>query len=174
MKKQKFLKDEKIIKEDSEFKKIYIILEGMINCYKNGKLIKTLENGDYFGEMSALLQNNSLYTYTTESNMLIIYELDYDSISSALGDEYRDKIIFSNYMNIVSKAQKFLNHLGMDSTFNTFKLNYYATNNIVYNTNQRRNKKITIILSGVLIQNGKIVAKSGDIFGEYIVDSKTE
>ena len=62
-----------------------------------------------------------------------------------------------------------------ESVFNIFKLRYYEKNDIVFEADSTKNKKLCIIISGQIRKQNQsvILAKSEDIFGDSIIDSKT-
>jgi len=58
MKKEKFVENEYIVKENTEGDKFYLINKGTVKILRDNKEIRELEKGNYFGEISLLNKEN--------------------------------------------------------------------------------------------------------------------
>ena len=91
-----------ILHQEDQFNNcIYMVLEGYVTCSKGEMIIKRIFNGEIFGEIGIFNQIESLYTYTT-SNDTIILKITYDDLFNILGDNAVKNIIY----NIFEKSIK--------------------------------------------------------------------
>ena len=68
LKKERYSKGEIILKENTESSYFYIILKGTAIITENGKLIRHIEKGNFFGEISILNNKNTTATVTAFTN----------------------------------------------------------------------------------------------------------
>ena len=95
MKKEKFVPEELIVKEGIEGDKFFLINKGIVRISQNGKTIRELEKGNYFGEISLLrkenrtasvysVDNSECYSLTKEDFLSIIDPSIIDLIKSKI------------------------------------------------------------------------------------------
>ena len=113
------------------------------------------------------------FTYSVESEEAVLYEIPYRTIKE-LGVK---EIIYTLFRNLIQTSKRMTNLFiqNYESVFNIFKLRYYEKNDIVFEADSTKNKKLCIIISGQIRKQNQsvILAKSEDIFGDSIIDSKT-
>jgi len=77
-------KNEALIQEGESFTKAYIVKDGVIEVYQNGKTIRELKAGDFVGEIYALTKNmKSSYTFVTKTHTEL-YSLKKDDLVNYL------------------------------------------------------------------------------------------
>ena len=161
-----------IINENEPVERIYIIKEGIVRVTRKFKKIRKLEKNDYFGHIGLIMKIPSYYTYSVESNEVIMYEIPF-KIIKGLGIK---DMLYNLFLNTIQKSENMSKIFiqNYDYFFNIFKLRYYEANDIVFVKDVLKNKKICIIISGTLRQENKneILAKNEMIFGDSIIDKK--
>ena len=55
MKKEKFKKGEKIFEEGKKGNKLYFVKKGKFKVYTNSKFVREINEGNYFGEVTLLI-----------------------------------------------------------------------------------------------------------------------
>lgn len=161
-----------VIVHDEEIpNSLYFIIEGSIDCYKNGTVIKKLNAKDYFCDVQLFCYIESYYNYVPHETVLL-YELEYKEIINFLGSNYIYEIVFNMYSNAIRTSDQLNKHVvseALKSVFSTFELKYYFNDNVY----TQKTRKISILLSGELIKRkgNEIVARPGELYGESILDS---
>jgi len=95
MKKEKFIPDQIIVKEDTIGDRFFLINRGKVRIFQNNKTIRELEKGNYFGEISLLnkekrtasvssVDNSVCYILTKEDFISIIDQSVLDLIRSKI------------------------------------------------------------------------------------------
>lgn len=93
-----YQQDEKIFSQGDQAQNMYFIVSGQVQLLENGVLTRTLQAGDYFGEM-ALLSNTPMIAdavvTSTQAEIVLIYP---DSIETLLLDEPKVAMRFLRQM----------------------------------------------------------------------------
>jgi CRP-like cAMP-binding protein len=148
-----FSDKEKIICEGDIGENMYIIKEGIVSCRNKTKEIRKLYAKDYFGQ-NALFTEGRRTLDVVSIGRTICFEFTTKDFKEALGDSYKEIILHSIYMNHVTN-NKFMSEtfteLQLDDLFNVFNLKVYKTDDIVYSSNCKLNKKLLIIIDGNLV-----------------------
>jgi CRP-like cAMP-binding protein len=148
-----FCDKEKIICEGDIGENMYIIKEGVVSCRNKTKEIRKLYPKDYFGQ-NALFTEGRRTLDVISIGRSICFEFTTKAFNEALGDSYKDIILHSIYLNDVMNS-KFMSETFTESQLQdllkVFKLKIYKSDDIVYNFNNKQNKKILIIIEGNLI-----------------------
>ena len=162
-----------IVNENEHNDRIYLIQSGIVRVTRKFKKIKKLKGGDFFCHIGLIMKVSCYYTYSVESEEAVLYEIPYRAIKE-LGVK---DIIYTLFRNVIQTSKRMSNLFiqNYESVFNIFKLRYYEKNDIVFETDSTKNKKLCIIISGQIKKQNQsaILAKSEDIFGDSIIDSKT-
>lgn len=162
-----------VVNENEQNDRIYVIKSGMVRVTRKFKKIKKLNEGDFFCHIGLIMKVPCYYTYSVESSEAVLYEISYKTIKE-LGVK---DIIYNIFLNAIqsSKRMSMLFIQNYDYFFNIFKLRYYEKNDVVFETDASKNKKLCIIISGQIKKQNKpeILAKSEDVYGDSIIDSKT-
>ena len=137
-----------ILHQEDQFNNcIYMVLEGYVTCSKGEMIIKRIFNGEIFGEIGIFNQIESLYTYTT-SNDTIILKITYDDLFNILGDNAVKNIIYNIFEKSIKGNEilyKYFN-IGENKSklFNIFQFKFYFNDIIM----SQKEKKILIPISG--------------------------
>ncbi len=170
-----FQDKEKIISEGEYGETIYVVKEGIVSCRTKVKEIRKIYPKDYLGH-NALFTEGIRTLDVISIGKTICYEFTKKAFTTALGDGYKEIILYSLYLNNMTNS-KFISELFTESQLNdlfkVFKFKLYKNDEIVYSNNNQTNKKILIIIEGNLInnKNGEILATRGDVFGENIINA---
>ena len=73
----------KIFEKGSKGESLYVLIEGSVRIHDEGKTIATLENGDFFGELSILDQEARSASATAESDSFFL-RIDQESFRKIL------------------------------------------------------------------------------------------
>ena len=162
-----------VVNENEQNDRVYVIKSGMVRVTRKFKKIKKLNDGDFFCHIGLIMKVPGYYTYSVESNEAVLYEIPYKTIKE-LGIK---DIIFYIFSNAIKSSPQMKNKFFQNSEniFNIFKLRYYEKNDIVFEMDSSKNKKLCIIISGSIRKQNRteILAKSEDVFGDSIIDSKS-
>lgn len=165
-----------VINENEIQDRIYIIVKGKVRVTRKFKKVKTLQQGDVFGQIGLFMKLPCYYTYSVDKDELVIYELLYSNIKSVLGNSYIKELLFEVFKKAIQTSETINDVIIQQQTelFNIFKLIYYEKNETVFLSDTTKNKKICVLISGQLIKSQKdeIVAISGELYGHEIIDSK--
>jgi cGMP-dependent protein kinase len=174
---QKYNQNTLLVQEGYTKDRIYIIQEGSIQVSKSYKKLFLLKKGDYFGEVALFVNNPSFFSYSVNGYAQLL-EIPFKTIKQMLGYTHIYALIHKMFLSSIKKSQRIGDDTrfeDINALFNTFKLRYYTTDQIVYSTNIQKNKKICFVVSGRLKRKkSEIVANTGDIFGEEIIDLKKD
>ena len=89
---KKLIKNTVILKEDSQYENIYYILSGDIKAKKQEIVVKTLSEGEIFGEIGLFNPIESLYEYYVDSDCSLI-EISFENIFLYLGSQCIQTIV---------------------------------------------------------------------------------
>lgn len=167
-----------IIKDEGEFfDKIFFIIKGKVECVQNEEIKNSFSENQHFGEVGLFIDFMTNWRYQANGEV-IVYELDNYQVPEILGKEYLNLIMENVFKSTIPKCENLKSYLtkeGILTLYNIFRLEFYFANKIVYRKEHPFNKKISIVISGKLIKENErniCVAKTEDIFGEGIIDSK--
>lgn len=166
-----------ILDEGEFFDKIYFVIEGKIECKQNDEIKHVYSANEHFGEVGLFIDFMTNWKYEAIGEV-VLYELDNYQVPENLGKEYLNIIMESVFKSTIVKCQNLKEHLteeGILALYNIFKLELYLKDKIVYRKDALLNKKLSIIVTGKLVNEKDpsfIVAKEEDIYGEEIIDSK--
>ena len=163
-----------IINENEMNNTIYIVKEGEIRITKKFKKISSLQKNSYFGHINLILQKPNLYTYSIESKKAILYEIPHSFFKDMNLNDLMYKIFIHAIKTSVRIKQLFIHNYKY--FYKSFKLKYYQDGEVVYKKNLEQNKKLCVVISGILKEEktNKIEAKDEEVFGDNIIDSKED
>ena len=175
LKKKEFLANTKIISRGEVGDKLYIIKEGIVSCKIGVKEIRKISNNEYFGENTLLIEQKRGADIITLSNC-VCYELSKEDLKDALSDDFIDVILFCFFTYCINNntyMKKILIESLSHSIFRCFSLKQYAKKEHICSpkntdVSKRDKKRLIIVVSGSIYQNGKMVYQKGNIFGEEI------
>ena len=147
----KFSNGTKIISEGDPGDLLYIIKEGSVVCTQQGKEVRKMTKGDYFGEQA-------LYYGLTRTATIIAAEdvecavLGREDLVSCLGASLQ-LVIYKNTMRIAFLKNPSLSKLVLNQTeniINKMEIKNYASGHIVIPAGTPKNAGIYIIVKGEL------------------------
>ena len=149
---------------------LYLIKDGEIYIKKNGEIISTLTEGDYFGELSIISQNNRLLEVIPKTKSHL-YSISISAIKKILGENYPVLLILGIAKAAFLKTECFKKVKFLDNVLHLFKLNFYDKETIILKKETKKSENIIITISGKLINvnsNEIICGKGCVLFGEEI------
>ena len=172
-----FNKNDVIINSSDSVDSIYFIIEGEIEKIYNKKYVKSLNPKDFFGQnLIFFSKNKSEYKYVSKTSSKL-YKLSYDNILNNAKVDIQS-ILRTLFQIIIKKSEKLARffYTNDESLYSAFYLKYYPLHQTIYSKKISQNKKICLILSGKLMNanNNEIICKEGQVFGENIIDLKTD
>ena len=143
-----------ILEENKLSDSIYLILKGNVFCSYNNLIIKYFKEGDLFGEIGIFNSIESLYTYTSDKETIIL-KIKYEDLIPIFREQSFKNIIFQIFQNAIKEniyLNQFLNtEEKINEAFNNFQLKFYFENIII---NKEQNKVI-LPISGSIFKGKK-------------------
>ena len=175
LKKKEFPENTKIISRGEVGDKLYIIKEGIVSCKIGVKEIRKISNNEYFGENTLLIEQKRGADIITFEKC-ICYELSKDDLKEALSDDFIDVILFCFFTYCINNntyMKKIIIESLIHSIFRCFSLKQYVKKEYICNPKstdalKRDKKRLIIVVSGSIYQNGKMLYQKGNIIGEEI------
>ena len=170
--------ENKIVYEKGDISNcIYILKDGSINIKKDGKSIKTLNKGDYFGVLETLGNSNRI-TEAVPKEKTHLLNIPINSLKTLYGDNYRSVLALSlikSAFNNNAHLQK-LNLKFLDEIFNLINFKYYEKETEVIKSGEPKNSFIVVTIEGELVEsstNKTICPRNNVLFGKEIYDEDT-
>ena len=159
---EKYKTGDYICKEGDLGNCMYIIKEGEVNCIKNGKIIRTLKQGDNFGQKAILEETKRSLDVVAKTNCTIC-SISVDFFKNQLGVNYRDHLYFS-FINLAFQNSKFFNKIMTKmllKVFSYFTFKNFGNSEIMFKKGDKLERKIYIVLEGNIInkKTGYVDAK---------------
>ena len=151
---------------------IYFIKEGQVDIKIDGKIIYTLKEGDYFGEISVLCKTNRIAD-AVPKGMCTILSLPVASLYKICKDNYHIELLLTFIKSAFLKVPSFnnLNTKFFNDIYYLFKPEYFKEETIILEKGTKLNEYVIIPLEGVLKNyiNEEIVCERGQLlFGEEL------
>ena len=108
-----YKQNETVIKEGDEGNNFYVVQSGILECYKNNKIVKVYEKNDSFGELALL--------YYTPRQATIIAKTD--SVLLSLDRVNFTQIVTDNAIKRKEMCKKFLKSVPILSQFSPYEIN---------------------------------------------------
>ena len=175
LKKREFTPNTKIIKKGEIGEKLYIIKEGIVSCRIGMKEIRKLSNNEYFGQNAILMEVKRGADIITLQKC-ICYEISKNDLKEALSEDYIDVILlcFFNYcINNNQYMKQIIIESLINNIFRCFSLKQYHKKEHIFSPksadeSKKNRKRLIIIVSGSIYENGNLLAEQGKILGEEI------
>ena len=175
LKKREFNPNTKIIKKGEIGEKLYIIKEGIVSCRIGMKEIRKLSNNEYFGQNAILMEVKRGADIITLQKC-VCYEISKNDLKEALSEDYIDVILlcFFNYcINNNQYMKQIIIESLINNIFRCFTIKQYHKKEHIYSQksadeSKRNRKRLIIIVSGSIYENGNLLAEQGKILGEEI------
>ena len=175
LKKKEFPPNTKIIKKGEVGETLYILKEGIVSCRIGVKEIRKLSNNEVFGQNAILVEAKRGADIITLQKC-ICYEISKNDLKEALSEDYIDVILFC-FFNYCINNNTYMKQIIIDSLihniFRCFSIKQYNKKEHIYNSKssdefKKNKKRLIIVVSGSIFENGNIVAEKGKILGEEI------
>jgi CRP-like cAMP-binding protein len=151
--KEEFLKGRIIVKKGEISSCLYIIKNGCVDCIdENGIIIRTLKEGDNFGERSILVDTKRTLDVVAKTNC-ICYSISISTLKSMLGEKYRS-FLYLNFMKTAFQNSKLLNNLNtyfIEDVFKFFEAVNLGSDNVAFPIKHNKSSNIVIVIDGNLI-----------------------
>ena len=175
LKKKEFPPNSKIISRGDIGDKLYIIKEGIVSCKIGVKEIRKLSNNEYFGENTILVEVKRGADIITLQKC-ICYELSKDDLREALSNDFIDVILFCFFTHCINN-NNYLKQIIIESLihdiFRCFSIKQYIKKEHICSQknsdeSKKNKKRLIIVVSGSIYENGKMIYEKGSIIGEEI------
>ena len=158
-----------IVKEGDAANCIYIVKSGEVNCIRDGKIIRTLKNGENFGERSILIDSKRTMDCVAKTNC-ICYSISKVTLQNMLGEKYIT-LLYLNFVKASFYTSKKLNHINeniIENIFEFFEAINLTGDKIAFEKGYKKSSNFVIIIDGNLINNDtkEIIANRGSILFE--------
>ena len=151
--KEEFPKGRIIVKKGEISSCLYIIKNGCVDCIdENGIIIRTLKEGDNFGERSILVDTKRTLDVVAKTNC-ICYSISISTLKSMLGEKYRS-FLYLNFMKTAFQNSKLLNNLNtyfIEDVFKFFEAVNLGSDNVAFPIKHNKSSNIVIVIDGNLI-----------------------
>ncbi len=154
---------------------IYFIKEGEVDLKLDGKIIYTLSEKDYLGELSILCKTNRLYDAIPRNNCILL-SLPISFIYKLCRDNYHIELLLTIIKSAFVNVQQFknLNTKFFNDIYYLFKLEYYNEEKIIVEKGAKMTEYVIIPIEGCL-KNDKdqeVICNRGQLlFGEEIYNA---
>ena len=148
---QDFNDGEKIVLEGDPGDLLYIIQRGTVSCSKEGKEIRRLQKGDFFGEQ-ALIYNTPRTATVTAIGRCTLLSLCRQDLVSAFGSHLQ-QIIYKNTLIISiekSSAFKSLSKNQVDSLCSKIKVSHFNLGETVIPKDSPKKSSVFFVLKGCI------------------------
>ena len=151
---------------------IYFIKDGQVDIKLDGKIIYTLKEGDYFGEISVLCKTNRIAD-AVPKGFCTVLSLPVASLYKLCKDNYHIELLLTFIKSAFTKVTCFngLNTKFFNDIYYLFKPEYFKEETIILENGTKSNEYIIIPIEGVLKNNNnqEIICERGELlFGEEI------
>ena len=150
-----FKDGETIVREGEPGDLLYMIKKGNVRCTINGKFIKDMEKGDFFGEQALLYGTLRTATVTAVRNVSVL-TLHRENVTKVFGTSF-EKVLYKNTQRIAFEKSRVLKDLSAkqrELVIGSMKIVNYAENAVVVQKGALKGNKLMIILKGKLAANG--------------------
>ena len=172
---QHFTDNQKIIIEGDPGDLFYIIQQGSVQCSCKNKQIRTLNEGDYFGEQ-ALLYNTYRTATITAIGSVKVLSLGRELLVSVLGDRLQ-LVMYKNSLRIAFDKCKILQNLNknqIESIIEQIEVKRFTRDQVIIRAGTRKNKSIWFILKGSLYSANRVVDVFDNIGANWTYEENRE
>lgn len=176
--KMTFEKGEYILHKGEVSNCVYMIQSGEVDVFVDKEQIRTLKEGDHFGEMGVLM-NDKRSTDIIALSKTICYVISNDTFTQLFGTNFRD-ILFKNLVRNVFIRHRKLSKVQdrqLEIIFEKLEIKKYEKLSTVLPSGSDKIKKFVIVVEGSLINYNKreIIAQRGQIlFDDDIFSNSKE
>ncbi|KAL4510050.1 hypothetical protein ABPG72_010243 [Tetrahymena utriculariae] len=172
---QRFLKEQNIVNKDDPASSFYIIKEGKVSVMLGNKEVRTLSQGESFGE-TALLQGDQTRTMTIKAlEDTTCLALGRDVLTKLLGDKV-EMIIYRNISKwALEKSDGFkeLTINQLDKILDSIEVSHITKGRVIIPKGTQKAQQLYIILKGSA-KDGDIVFQKSQLLGAKEIISGDE
>ena len=155
---------------------LYFIKEGEVDLIKDGKIIKTLKEGDYLGELSVMCKTDRILDAIAKNNCTLL-SLPVSHLYKLCRDNYHIELMLSFIKAAFVNVQSFnkLNCKFFNEIFYLFKMEFFEKEKIILKKGTKINEYIIIPVEGFLKNNNdqSIICERGQLlFGEELYNNE--
>ena len=158
---------------------IYIIKDGIVDIKDDKKVIKTLGEGEFFGDLSVIGLTNRFMTAEAREKTHL-YAISVSNLEKILGENFRTNYILSLIKIAFFNTENFkhINFNFLDEIMQFFKFRFYFKQTEILRQGDPKSKKIIIPIDGELLDssNDKVICKKNTMLfdKEIYNDDETE
>ena len=173
------LPGKKIYSKDDLSSCIYIVKDGIVDIKDGQKVLKTLKEGDFFGDLSVIGKTNRFMDAEAREKTHL-YSISVSNLEKIFGENFRTNYILSLIKIAFFKTKNFknINFDFLDEIMKFFKFRFYFKQTEILREGDPKSRKIIIPIEGELLdsKDHKIICnKNNMLFDEEIYnDDKTE
>ena len=134
---------------------IFLILKGKVFCSYNMMIVKIINEGDLFGETGIFNRIESLYTYMTDKETILL-QIKYEDLFPIFQEHSIKNIVFKIFENAIKTNEYLYQYINTDEkikkVFSIFELKFYYQNIII----KRNQHKIILPISGTIFKEKKM------------------
>ena len=164
---QKFPAGKRIVMEGETGELLYIIKEGSVTCSVEGKEIRKMRKGDYFGEQALLYNTTRTATVTAFDNVRVL-SVGREQLREILGTSLQ-RIIYRNTQRIALDKSEVLSKLTLEQKeklIDRINISSYQDGDVVIPTGTILSKGLFIVLKGALKSEEGPYADMFSVIGE--------
>lgn len=170
--------NDEIVKQGEDANCMYIIKEGTVQCLKDGRVVRTLNKGDHFGEVSILTGGKRTLNVVASSSC-VIYDISVETLKSMVGENYKEVLYFSFIKMSFSMSSFFskINSKILENAFPSFETKFFSYKETAIDAKTyKSNNTITVLIEGNLVDKitSQVICKRGEILMESSVSSNKE
>lgn len=162
----KFSKGNFIVKEGDIGNCLYIVKTGKVICCKNGTVIRTLEKGECFGELSILLKSKRTLDVVAKTNCEC-FTISIEMLIQMMGDRYVD-VLYLNFIKMSFATSKYFSPISLnilESIFNLFEIKNLTKDQVIFEANEKITNRLIVVITGSIVgsNSGVLVGDAGNI-----------
>ncbi len=168
-----------IVREGEDANCMFIVKDGTVTCSKEGRIVRSLNKGDHFGEVS-ILTGGKRTLDVIASTTCIVYDISIETLKSMVGENYKE-VLYLSFIKMAFGTSKFLNKINnkiIEQQFSSFEINIFSYRETVFTAETfKSNENIIILLEGYIVDksSGSKIGKRGDIiFEDSVLSGKIE
>ena len=163
----RFRNNDVIVKEGDPGDLFYIIKDGSVSCTQNGKPLRIINKGSFFGEQALLYNTVRTATVTAVSDVKCV-AISRNKLASALGKQLQ-QIIYQNSKTIAFEKSERLSQISKSQQLKLterMKVISYSDGKIIIPAGTIKGSKLLIVLLGEVLVKTRVVANVFDCIGD--------
>ena len=177
LEKIKYNRGDYIVREGEVGESLFIVKSGKVNCSLNGNIIRVLEKGSCFGEVSILLKNRRSLDVTAKS-ICECYKISTEMFEQMMGEDYINSLYLSFIKSAFSNS-KYLKKVSsnvIETIYDLFEIVFFKKEDIVFKEYEELNNNIVVIITGSIMteKSKELIGDVGNVlFEKDIIEHKS-